>query len=336
MGIASRQERQGVLEALGLDEAHTAVYRSLLAVPAASAKEAASAVGMPVARVRAIIDDLERLGLLARQASQADRVVASPPAIALKPLLLERERGLTRAHEALLEFTELYREAAEQRNAADVVDVIMGTDAVRQRIGQLQAAANREVRVLVLSDIAVLSGAENVEEDRALERGVRYRVVVESGVLERPGFLDVARGVGALGEEIRVLPKLPTRMFVADDAMALLPMRSHGEHSSAGALLVHPSGLLDLVIAIFEEYWEAATRLLPMRRRIARRHRSRPAEAPSPGAHRRHGGGAAAHLAAHRATADLRDDGEGGGDDPHPARCGGRPARVGVTGVPRA
>ena len=71
------------------------------AVPAASAKEVAATVGMPVARVRAIIDELEQLGLLARQASQSDRVVASPPAIALKPLLLERERGLTRAHEAL-------------------------------------------------------------------------------------------------------------------------------------------------------------------------------------------------------------------------------------------
>ncbi|GAA1992010.1 helix-turn-helix domain-containing protein [Microbacterium pumilum] len=252
-----------MLEALGLDDAHTAVYRSVLAVPSASAKEVSASVGMPVGRARTMIGELERLGLLARQASQPDRVVASPPAIALKPLLLERERGLTRAHEALIEFSELYREAADQRNAADVVDVILGTDAVRQRIGQLQAAANREVRVLVLSQVAIISGAENVEEDRALERGVRYRVVVEGGVLERPGFLDVARSVGALGEEIRVLPTLPTRMFIADDAMALLPMRSHGENSSLGALLVHPSGLLDLVMAIFEEYWKTATRLLP-------------------------------------------------------------------------
>jgi sugar-specific transcriptional regulator TrmB/DNA-binding CsgD family transcriptional regulator len=258
----SRDKGVCVLEALGLDEDHTSVYRSVLAVPSAAPKDVAVAVGMPVARVRVIIGELERLGLLARQATRSDRVVASPPTVALKPLLLERERGLTRAHQALLEFNELYRDATEQRNAADVVDVITGVDAVRQRIGQLQAAAVHEVRVLVLSDVAVISGAENVEEDRALERGVRYRVIVESGVLERPGFLDVARGVGALGEEIRVLPTLPTRMFVADDTMALLPMRSHGDHNSIGALLVHPSGLLDLVMAIFEEYWKTATRLL--------------------------------------------------------------------------
>jgi sugar-specific transcriptional regulator TrmB len=252
----------GVLEALGLDEAHTAVYRCVLGVPAASAKEVASAVGMPVARVRAIIDELEMLGLLARQASPSGRVVASPPAIALKPLLLERERSLTRAHEALMDLSELYRQSAEQRNAADVVDVILGVEAVRQRVAQLQAAAKTEVRVLVLSDIAFLTSEENLEEDRAVARGVRYRIIVESGVLERPGFLTAAREAVHSGEHVRVLPTLPTRLFIADDEMALLPMRSRGEGRSAGALLVNPGGLLDLITAIFEEYWSSATDFL--------------------------------------------------------------------------
>ena len=105
-----------VLEALGLDEAHTMVYRSVLGVPAATAKEVAADLGMPASRVRRIIEELEQLGLLARQASHSDRLVASPPAIALKPLLLDRERGLTRANEALHELSELYRKSAEHRN----------------------------------------------------------------------------------------------------------------------------------------------------------------------------------------------------------------------------
>lgn len=259
---AAQGKQERVLEALGLDEAHTAVYRSVLGVPSATAKEVGADVGMPVARVRRIIDELEQLGLLARQASQSDRVVASPPAIALKPLLLERERGLTRANEALHDLTELYRQSAEHRNAADVVDVIHGLEAVRQRLAQLQAAATREVRVLMLSDVAFLSADDNVEEDRALARGVRYRVIVESGALTRAGFLAAAREAAPAGEHVRVLPTLPTRLFISDDSLALLPMRSRGEARSAGALLVNPGGLLDLVIAIFEVYWSNATDFL--------------------------------------------------------------------------
>jgi sugar-specific transcriptional regulator TrmB/DNA-binding CsgD family transcriptional regulator len=251
-----------VLEALGLDVTHTDVYRSVLQRPSSSIALAAADTGLSRSRVRAIVAELEGLGLLARHASDAERLVASPPAMALRPLLLERERGLTRAQEALVELSEVYRASADQRSAADVIDVVIGDDAVRQRIAQLQAAATREVRVLVLSDVALVTAEQNVEEERALMRGVRYRVVVESGVLERPGFLDLARQGAQVGEEVRVLPALPTRMFIADDRMALLPMHSQQDGRGFGALLIHPSGLLDLVMAIFEEYWSSATQFL--------------------------------------------------------------------------
>lgn len=256
--------KANVLDALGLDEAHTAVYRFVLQQPSASIPEVAAALSMSLPRVRPIVAELESLGLLARQAASSDRFVASPPTMALRPLLLERERGLTRAHEALADLSDLYRRSAEKRSIADVVDVVIGDDAVRQRVAQLQAASTSQVRVLVLNEIALLSGEENVEEDRALARGVRYRVIVESAVLERPGFLSAAREMAQIGEEVRVLPTLPTRMFIADDQMALLPMHSQGEEGGFGALLIHPSGLLDLVISIFDEYWRTATQFLPV------------------------------------------------------------------------
>ena len=251
-----------MLDAIGLDDEHTSVYRLLLATPSADVGEIARGAAMPVARVQAVVDELERLGLLARQASSPDRVVASPPALALRPLLLERERRLTEAHETLVQLSELYRQGAVQREVPDVVDVVLGPEAVRQRLGQLQASAERRVDAFVLREVALIDGSENTEEDRALERGVRYRVVVEASVLERPKFLEQAREVMPLGEEIRVLPSLPTRLFLADGVLALLPMYSHGDRKVSGALLVHPSGLLDLVNAMFEEAWRASTRLV--------------------------------------------------------------------------
>ena len=259
----SEERTEGpVLEAIGLDDEQTAVYRLVLQSPSASVDEIAQGAGLPVAGVRRSLDELERLGLLARQASAPDRVVASPPSIALRPLLLDRERRLTQAHEALLELSEIYRSGAAQREVPDVVDVVLGADAVRQRFAQLQASATQQVRVFMLSDVAFLDAEENVAEDDALRRGVRYRVIVEKPVLEWPGFVDAVRESAPFGEEVRVLPTLPTRLIIADDAMALIPMRSRGEERSSGALLVHPSGLLDLVMAVFEEFWAVSTEFI--------------------------------------------------------------------------
>ena len=248
-----------MLEAIGLDDEHTAVYRVVLSTRSASLDEIAAEAGLPLMRVRHLIDELEQFGLLARQASAHDRVVASPPSLALRPMLLERERGLTQAHEVLVQLSELYREGAAQREAPDVVDVVFGADAVRQRFLQLQASAERSVDVFMLSDFAVLEPDDNPEEARALERGVRFRILVETPLLERPGFVADIRASAPLGAAVRVLPSLPTRLIVSDEGMALLPMRSHGDERASGALLVHPSGLLDLVIASFEEFWTRAT-----------------------------------------------------------------------------
>ncbi len=72
-----------------------------------------------------------------------------------------------------MQLSEFYRQGAAQREAPDVVDVILGADAVRQRFAQLQASAEHQVSVLMLSDVAFLDAAENDEEERALARGVQ-------------------------------------------------------------------------------------------------------------------------------------------------------------------
>ena len=261
-GAPAVERKARVLEAIGLDDEHTSVYRAILKAPSASIDEVAGAVGLATSRVRQIVDELERLGLLARQASATERFVASPPSLALRPMLLERERRLTEAHEALVALSDIYRQGAAQREAPDVVDVVLGAGAVRQRFAQLQASATELVRVFMLSDVAFLDATENEEEDRALARGVQYRVVVEKKVLEWPGFIDAARSSAPHGEEVRVLPALPTRLIIADDRAALIPIRSRGEERASGALLLHPSGLLDLVMAIFEEFWAVSTGFL--------------------------------------------------------------------------
>ena len=143
-----------MLDAIGLDRQHTEVYRLLLGLPSADAEQVARQASLGVRDARGILDDLEALGLIARQASAPDRVVASPPSVALRPILLERERRLTEAHETLVHLSDLYREGAAQRSAPDVVDVVLGPEAVVQRIGQLQASAEREVKAEVTMIVA--------------------------------------------------------------------------------------------------------------------------------------------------------------------------------------
>ena len=254
-----------VLEAIGLDDEHTAVYRLLLSTPSADVDEIARRrVDAGADRVQAVVDDLERLGLLARQASAPDRVVASPPSLALRPMLLERERRLTEAHEALVR---AQRALPPGRRAAR--GARRGRRRARPRRGARSGSGScrprpmRRVDVFVLREVALVDGSENTEEDRALARGVRYRVVVEAPVLERPGFLDQARvGDAARRGDPRAARACRRGCSSPTASSPCCRCTRTATQKISGALLVHPSGLLDLVNAMFEESWRAATRLV--------------------------------------------------------------------------
>ena len=59
------------------------------------------------------------------------------------------------------------------------IAIVTGAGAVAHRFLQLQLGATEEVCALVTGTPTAVTGAENDAEERAVSRGVRYRVVIE-------------------------------------------------------------------------------------------------------------------------------------------------------------
>ncbi|MEV0645651.1 helix-turn-helix domain-containing protein [Phytomonospora sp. NPDC050363] len=245
------------LRALGIDAEQERIYRHLVSAGPAHAPELAAGFGIEDAALDRLLDALTAAGLATRD---GDRYLAAPPEIALRSLLVRRRDELGRAETALAELTELFRASAAGRSVRDLVEVVVGVDGVRQRFGQIQSGAARDLRAFVRANPMAVSAAQNTAENEAVQRGVRYRVVVEKDVLAEPGLLVRAEASLEAGEEIRIMPDLPLRMIIADGELGLVPLNSAGE---PGAIVVHPSGLLDALIALFESTWDRALTLEP-------------------------------------------------------------------------
>lgn len=253
-----------MLDVLGLDPVEEAAYRRLVTLPSASTADLAAQLDLEVALLRPALTTLAEKGLVATSTGGADQFVASPPMVALGSLVRERQDDLNQARSELEALTEQYRGGAAQRTVTDVIDVVTGPEAVAQRFAQLQRSARSQVDVLVRSGVAVVSAEENTsEEEHASSRGVTFRVVMERGVLEAPGVYRNAQEAIARGEQVRVVDQLPLRLIIADRGLGLIPLASaDAEHQGpVGALLVHPSGLLDALLALFDQTWAAARSL---------------------------------------------------------------------------
>ncbi|MEV0288737.1 MULTISPECIES: hypothetical protein [unclassified Kribbella] len=243
-----------MLDVLGLDDSEELAYRALVEVPSYDAAGLAGRLGChPVEAARALVA-LETLGLAARSSSGTDRYVASPPSVALAALAVQREEELRRAQREIESLAEVYRGTDTERSVSDVVDVVRGAKAVGQRFAQLQMSAREEVLGFVKAEIAVVPPEENKEEDAAVNRGVRYRVLIERSAFDRPGFFAAASDSLKAGEEVRVVQELPMRLLIVDRRIALVPLLS-GAGGSIGALIVHSSGMLDALLALFDRVW---------------------------------------------------------------------------------
>jgi len=251
-----------VLEALGLGEDEERAYQRLVAGTSESAEDLAAALGLEAHAGATVLSDLEAKGLVARSVADPDRFAASPPAVALGAILAERQEALRRAEIQLTALAETYRTGADERALVDVIEVVHGPQAVAQRFLQLQRGARSEVLAFVKASVAVVSPEENVDEDRALERGVTYRLVIEARAFDRAGYFDEVRQLVDAGGACRIRDSVPIRLLVVDRELALLPLAGTDDRGS-GALLVHPSGLLDALVALFELAWDGGQVFTP-------------------------------------------------------------------------
>ncbi len=252
-----------MLSVLGLDEAEERAYRRLIQVPSGSADDLVALLGCGPAQAEAVLTALETKGLVARSTGKADRFVASPPQVALGALVVERQEDLRRAQHELGALAEAYRGTALDRTVSDVVDVVLGSQAVAQRFAQLQRSARHEILLLAKSEYVVVQPEDNDDETLAVARGVTYKVALERANLDREGFFPEVTDSIRNGVEVRVAHSIPVRLLIADGELALVPLPSAGDRNpGGGALLIHPSGLLDALKAVFALVWESASVLV--------------------------------------------------------------------------
>ncbi|MBZ6171852.1 helix-turn-helix transcriptional regulator [Streptomyces olivaceus] len=249
-----------MLGALGLEDTHEAAYRALVSVGAADVPDLARRLARGERDTEGVLRRLEQHGLAARSSARPGRWVAAPPGVALGALLTRQRHELEKAELAAALLAEEYRAAASEPAVHDLVEVVTGGAAVAQRLLQLQLGAHDEVCALVTGDPVVVTGVENDAEERAADRCVRHRVVVERSVLDQPsGVTELAAALGR-DEQVRVVDRVPAKLVVADRSLALVPLTSHS--SEPAALVVHAGGLLELLSGLFESVWRDA---LPLR-----------------------------------------------------------------------
>ncbi|TWD73124.1 regulatory LuxR family protein [Kribbella amoyensis] len=253
-----------MLETIGLGPADERVYNALVRRSRATAVELVTDTETPPAAVRRSLTTLVGLGLATRTNGRPARYVAVAPDSALEAILRRRESELHDVRSHVRTLMEMYRAGARFAHPGELVEVVSGRDEVNHRWVELQQNTRTEMRGFDRPPYAAPQAhtESNPVELDLLERGVKYRVIYDRTVLELPGWLeDVTRGIRH-GEQARIAAGLPMKLAISDDRLALIPLLRIGDAALTASYVIHPSPLLDALIALFDLAWE---RSVPVR-----------------------------------------------------------------------
>jgi DNA-binding CsgD family transcriptional regulator len=251
-----------MFKALGLSSSEESLYQVLVHSPRSTVAELAAYGSVSSQQATRDLHRLVRHGLANRLPGRQARYIAVAPDIAIEPLLAKQEDELRQARLSSSELMKAFHEASRQDHPAELVEIITGEANIRSRTNQLPDAARGEIRGFDRPPYVMSLDADINQEAARIREGISYRVVYSAQAVMWPGRLEGdIRNALAAGEQARVRADLPTKLWIVDDKMALIPIKT-GQHGIDASFIVRQCDLLDSLIALFEAEWDRA---IPLR-----------------------------------------------------------------------
>ena len=250
------------LTRLGLTSYEARAYVALTSRGRATAAEIARLAGLPRQRIYDVVETLVGRGFAIARPGRPLLYSAVAPSEAVARLLEERRSHLSQlereAQDAIERLTPRFSAGRGETDPLDYIEVLREPGAIAARFAELQSGVEREILVFTKPPYAT-PPAENVEGLRLLESHVA-RSVYERSIFDQPEHVEAVRRFIASGEQARVVDRLPIKLAVIDDRIAVFQMQDPvaGEEGLTIMVVEHPS-LAELLKVAFEAVWKNAT-----------------------------------------------------------------------------
>lgn len=235
----------------GLDPETEALYRLLLSKSDASVSQLAAESGRSAEDVRGLLMRLVEDGFATMVADSRFRAVG--PDTVLGGRIASQLGEVLDEYEALRELLEIHRSGPGSGHGGDQGrwEVVTGALAIRSRLRQLKAGAERDLRTFVRPPM-VLPVPEEALHQELQARGVRHRLLFDRAVLDVDPYADYLRRALASGDEVRFAKRLPLKLLVVDDRTTVIEETGGGRPK---AIFTGNRSIVELASTLFEQMW---------------------------------------------------------------------------------
>jgi sugar-specific transcriptional regulator TrmB len=260
---------------LGLTGTEAQVYLALVQNGAMGASAIAAATGLARTAVYPTLGALVDKGFADAGEGYGSRFSPVPAEQVLPHLLAADKAALFDRERLTAEVIERISSLEEHAETGpdELIQVLRSPRAIGERFERLQLEAERSIDCFIKG--LPLGDPSNPTQEKAQRRGVHYRGLYESVLLDEPATKARVLEWTTMGEEVRVYHgELPHKLVIVDSKVVLMPLVRSGE-SIKTVVIRHPELAQTLSLA-FQYLWDRAEPLAQQPPRKAKKSKAVP------------------------------------------------------------
>jgi sugar-specific transcriptional regulator TrmB len=244
---------------LGLTTYEARAYIALVGRDSFTAAQVARQAELPRQRIYDVLESLVGKGMAAARPGRVIKYAATAPALAIQRMVAARRDELSQLEDAgartIEALTAPYAAGQKHSDPLEYIEVLREPRAISARFDELQAAAKREILVFTRPPYAK-PPQDNIR-GLLVTRRLEARSLYEDSIFEDPAVLAGVRQFILSGEQARVVPALPLKLVIIDEAIVMFGMQDPVASGSDLTIMVvdHPS-LAAVLRMAFNAYWE--------------------------------------------------------------------------------
>ena len=252
------------LTTIGLNTYESKAYKSLLSQGLLTATELSELAGIPQGMVYSILKSLEQKGFINIFSGPIKKYEAVNPKVAFKGLILEKEKALKEMELLSEELEEVYENKQTNSAPLDFIQILTSKQSQVNKFDDLIKKAETTLCSFNKKPYATGFLREMDEIIKAsaplrkiIKRGVAVKAVFEAEDIYIQEFVRMIKYYRDIGEEVRICEKLPLKMLLSDNKLAMISMRSQDAAKfKLTSMIVDHSDLTNALTELFEMYWE--------------------------------------------------------------------------------
>jgi|SRR5690554_1857816 len=265
------------LKLAGLTKREAHIYMALLQKKELTASEIASIIPISRTKIYEVIPNLVSKGFCSEVQKDGKRIYSAvEPKIALKSLLISIKQNYEETiksskeifekkssviNELENQLTKIHSENIKKQDNIDYIEVIKDRNQIRDRWLTIQKHAKLEELAFNKPPYSI-TPQENIQHEKELiKRNVICKGIYEYDDSSMPdsSFIEMLESFANIGEEVRVINKLPMKLAIIDERVSMLALNDPVslKPSITTMVITHPSFALAQK-EVFESYWNKA------------------------------------------------------------------------------